>query len=206
MVARFGRPRHFQMKSIRILPRGLAALLMAVFLVACSDSGSGERVAVARPTGGDFVLQSAAGPVDTRALRGKVLLVYFGYVNCPDICPVSMAAGAAALNALTPEERAKTRMIMISVDPERDTPATLKDYVAYFHPAMIGVTGTPAEIAAVAKSFGAGYLRQPTRADGSYAVDHGSQTYVVGPDGKVADLLPMGVATDKVVAAVRRLL
>ena len=182
------------------------ALMLAAQLAACSDSGSGNSALVARPAGGDFVLQGAAGPVDTRALRGKVLLVYFGYVNCPDVCPVSMAAGAAALNSLTPEERAQTRMIMVSVDPERDTPATLRDYAAYFHPEMIGAVGTPAEIAAVAKSYGAGYLRQPTRPDGSYAVDHSSQTYVIGPDGKLAELLPLGVATEKVVATVRKLL
>ena len=132
------------MKSTNPLLRGLAAALAIAFLTACSDSGMGERVLAARPEGGDFVLQSATGPVDTKALRGNVLLVYFGYVNCPDICPVSMAAGAAALNALTPQERAKTRMIMVSVDPERDTPAKLKDYVAYFHPAMIGAVSPSA--------------------------------------------------------------
>lgn len=194
------------MNPLNLLLRGLAAALSIALLAACSDSGIGERVLVARPEGGDFVLQGAAGPVDTKALRGNVLLVYFGYVNCPDVCPISMAAGAAALNALTPEERARTKMIMVSVDPERDTPAKLKDYVAYFHPAMIGAVGTPAEIATIAKSFGAGYLRQPTRPDGGYAVDHSSQTYVVGPDGKLAELLPLGTPTDKVVAAVRKLL
>jgi protein SCO1/2 len=195
------------MKSARFSPRGiLAAFLAVALLAACSDSGTGERVLAARPEGGDFVLQSAAGPLDTKALRGKVLLVYFGYVNCPDVCPVSMAAGAAALNALTPAERARTQMIMVSVDPERDTPAKLKDYVAYFHPAMFGAVGTAAETAVIAKSFGVGYVRQPTRPDGSYAVDHSSQTFVIGPDGKLMELLPLGVATDKVVATVRGLL
>ncbi len=139
-------------------------------------------------------------------MRGKVLLLYFGYVNCPDICPASMAAGAAAFNALTPQERLKAKMIMISVDPERDTPAKLKEYVAYFHPAMVGAVGTPAETATIARSFGAGYVRQPTRADGSYAVDHSSFTYVIGPDGKLAETLPLGVTNDKVVATVRKLL
>jgi protein SCO1/2 len=195
-----------EMKTTRQLLRGFAAVLAFVFLAACSDSGMGERVLAARPPGGDFVLQSTAGPLDTKALRGKVLLVYFGYVNCPDVCPVSMAAGAAALNALTPAERARTQMIMVSVDPERDTPAKLKDYVAYFHPAMLGAVGTPAETAAIAKSFGVGYVRQPNRPDGGYAVDHSSQTYVVGPDGKLMDMLPLGVATEQVVAAVRKLL
>jgi len=194
------------MNSVSFLLRGLAAALVTALLAACSDSGSGERVLVARPEGGDFVLQTAAGPLDTRALRGNVLLVYFGYVNCPDVCPVSMAAGAAALNALAPEERARTRMIMISVDPERDTPAKLKEYVAYFHPAMTGAVGTAAETAAIAKSFGVGYQRQPTRPDGGYAVDHSSQTFVIGPDGKLMELLPLGVDTGKVAAAVRKLL
>jgi len=194
------------MNSTSYLLRSLAAALAIALLTACSDSGTGERVLVARPAGGDFVLQSAAGPVDTRALRGNVLLVYFGYVNCPDVCPMSMAAGAAALNALTPAERAKSRMIMISVDPERDTPEKLKEYVAYFHPAMIGAVGTAAETAAIAKSFGVGYQRQPTRPDGGYAVDHSSQTFVIGPDGKLMELLPLGIATDKVVVTVRKLL
>ncbi len=194
------------MNTTRHCLRGLAAVIVLSLLSACSDSGMGERVLVARPPGGDFVLQSAAGPLDTKALRGKVLLVYFGYVNCPDVCPASMAAGAAALNALSPAEREKTRMIMVSVDPERDTPARLKEYAAYFHPAMLGAVGTAAETAAIAKSFGVGYVRQPTRPDGGYAVDHSSQTFVVGPDGKLMDLLPLGVPTDQVVAAVRKLL
>ena len=194
------------MNSTSYFLRSLVTAFAIALLAACSDSGSGERVLVVRPEGGDFVLQSASGPVDTKSLRGNVLLIYFGYVNCPDVCPVSMAAGAAALNALTPQERARTKMIMVSVDPERDTPAKLKDYVAYFHPAMIGVVGTAAETAAIAKSFGVGYVRQPTRPDGTYAVDHSSQTFVIGPDGKLMELLPLGVATDKVVAVVRKLL
>ncbi|MDK9715433.1 MAG: SCO family protein [Sulfuritalea sp.] len=194
------------MNSTSCFLRSFVTACAIALLTACSDSGTGERVLVARPEGGDFVLQSTVGQLDTRALRGNVLLIYFGYVNCPDICPVSMAAGAAALNALTPAERAKTRMIMISVDPERDTPAKLKDYVAYFHPSVVGAVGTATETAAIAKSFGVGYLRQPTRPDGGYAVDHSSQTFVIGPDGKVAELLPMGVPTEKVVATVRKLL
>ena len=194
------------MKSTSQFRCGLAAALIVLIISACSDSGMGDRVLAARPEGGDFVLQSAAGPVDTRALRGNVLLVYFGYLNCPDVCPISMAAGAAALNALTPAERARTKMIMISVDPERDTPAKLKEYAAYFHPEMIGVVGSAEQTVVVARSFGAGYVRQPARPDGGYAVDHGSQTFVVGPDGKLMGLLPLGVPTDQVVAAVRKLL
>lgn len=180
-------------------------------LAACSDGGDrGPGHAMpglaAKPTGGDFVLQSAAGPLDTRTLRGKVLLVYFGYANCPDICPASLAAGTQALNALKPDERERTRLIMVSVDPERDTPARLREYTAYFHPAMVGVTGTAEEVAAVARAYGAGYVRQPAKPDGSYAVDHSADTYVVAPDGRLAQVIHFAAPATTIVEAVRKLL
>lgn len=191
------------MKPMSALSRLVLALFASALLGACSDPAT---TLVPRPPGGDFVLQAIEGPLDTRSLRGKVLLIYFGYVNCPDVCPVSIAAGAGALNALSPAERERTRMIMISVDPERDTPAALKTYVAYFHPQMLGAVGSAADTAAVAKQFGAGYLRQPTRPDGGYAVDHSSQTYVVDREGRLVEMLSLGTPSEKIAAAVRKLL
>ncbi len=194
-------------KSLAALPAAVACLALLA-PAACSPgdgSGSARPAAVAAaPAGGDFVLRSADGPFDTRAQRGKVLLVYFGYTHCPDVCPAALGNGAQALNRLRPEERRRVRLTMVSVDPERDTPAMLREYAAFFHPEMVGLTGTPAEIAAVARSFGAGYLRQPLRPDGGYAVDHTANTYVVGPDGQLAETLPPGADPDQVVAALRR--
>ncbi len=180
----------------------LAFLLVATALAGCSE----QRVEPPASRGGDFRLRSADGPVDTGALRGKVLLIYFGYTHCPDVCPASLAAAAQALNALSPEERAKVRLIMVSVDPERDTPARLKEYAAYFHPEMIGVTGSAEEIAAVAQSFGAGYVRQPAKPDGSYAVDHTTRTYVVAPDGRLAVSLELNTPAEKYLETVRGLM
>lgn len=181
----------------------LSLFLATALLGGCSDSRPPVSGA---PSGGDFVLQSAAGPLDTRALRGKVLMIYFGYSHCPDVCPASLGVDAQALTALAPKERAKTRLILVSVDPERDSPALLKDYAAFFHPEMIGVTGTPEEIAVVAKAFGAGYLRQPPDAAGNYAVDHSAHTYLVAPDGRLAATLPIGTSAAETVAAIRKLL
>lgn len=183
----------------RLLPSVFC--FVALCLAGCGDN---RPSVAAPPKGGDFVLQSASGPVDTRALRGMVLLIYFGYLNCPDICPASMAAGSQALIALTPEERAKTKMIMISVDPERDTLSGLKEYAAFFHPDMIGVTGTAAEIETVAKLFGAGYIRRPPDANGRYAVDHSAHTYLIDPDGKLAVTIPLGTPKADIVAAIRK--
>ncbi len=177
-------------------------LIFAVLLAACSD----PRPPAGAPVGGDFVLQSAAGPFDTKTVRGKVLLLFFGYTNCPDVCPTFLGNGAQALNRLSAAERAKVQLVFVGVDPERDTPAGLKEYTAFFHPEMLGVTGTPAAIAAVAKLYGAAYVKQPVRPDGGYAVDHSAQTYVVGPDGRLAATLYVGTPVDKVVDTVRKLL
>jgi len=179
----------------------MALALAMALLIGCQQARDPKL-----PVGADFVLQSADGPVDSKALRGKVLLIYFGYTNCPDICPASLASGGQALKALSSEERSRVKLIMISVDPQRDTFKHLKEYTAFFHPEMIGATGTVEEIATLARAYGAGYMLQPKRADGSYAVDHTTSTYVVGPDGKLASVLELGAPTDKVVAAVRKLL
>lgn len=182
---------------IRLFP---LLVLLATVVAGCSDRHAAGDV----PATTDFVLQTAQGALDSRSLRGKVVLVYFGYTHCPDICPASLGADAQALNALTPAERANTRLLMVSLDPERDTPARLKDYAAFFHPEMIGATGTPDEVAAVARAFGASYLRQPADADGRYAVDHTTHTYLVDPAGRKVQILAAGMPTAEVVAAIRR--
>ena len=188
---------------MRQIPVLFVYILLAAALAGCPE----QRVEPpGAPAGGDFVLRSASGPVDTKTLRGKVLLIYFGYTHCPDVCPASLAAGAQALNTLSPEERGKVRLIMVSVDPERDTPERLKEYTAYFHPEMLGVTGSAEEIAAAAKAFGAGYIPQPARPDGSYAVDHTTRTYAVAPDGKLAVALELNAPAEKYLETVRGLL
>lgn len=156
------------------------------------------------PAGGDFTLQSATGPVSLKDYRGKVALVYFGYTYCPDICPTSLAATAQAFGQLAPAELARVQSIFISVDPERDTPARLKDYGAFFHPSIVGVTGTPAELAEVAKRYGASYAKQQVAGAANYVVDHSALTYVVAPDGRLAGTLPHAAPPDQVVAEIRK--
>lgn len=156
------------------------------------------------PAAGDFTLQSAAGPVSLKDYRGKVVLIYFGYTYCPDVCPTSLAATAQGLALLTPEELAKTAMIFISVDPERDTPARLKDYVQFFHPGIVGVTGTPEQVTEAAKRYGVFHARQKVDTAGGYVVDHSSDTYIVSPDGKLIGKIAHATAPDRVAAEIRR--
>ena len=154
--------------------------------------------------GGDFVLQSADGPVSLADYRGKVVVLYFGYAFCPDICPTSLGLLSLALRQLKAEELNKLQAFFISVDPERDTVDKLKTYTRAFHPSIIGITGPAVEIADVAQRYGAMYMKVelPGSAMG-YAVDHSSRYYVVGKDGVVKKFIEHGTSPEDIVKSLR---
>lgn len=159
------------------------------------------------PAGGDFTVQSAAGPVSLADYRGKVVLVYFGYTYCPDICPTSLAATSEGLRQLTPQELAQVAMIFISVDPKRDTPARLKEYVEFFHPKIVGATADAATLADIARRYGVFYAEQKVEtAGGGYVVDHTSDTYIVAADGRLAGRIPHATPPEQVAGTLREFL
>lgn len=172
-------------------------------------AGNGRPDAAARARalpGGDFTLDGPDGKLSLRDYRGQAVLLYFGYTFCPDVCPTSLAVIAEALRALRPEESARVRGIFISVDPERDTPAVLKTYAPFFHPAITGATGTPEQIAEVARRYGVLYMKQKSVDGRPYTVDHSSMTYLVAPDGTLAAILPHETPAPEIVAALRKAL
>ena len=152
----------------------------------------------------DFTLHSAAGPVRLSDLRGKVVLLYFGYTFCPDICPTSLAATARALNQLTPADLQRVKTVFISVDPARDTPAHLAEYARFFHPSMLGATGSDEEVAAAARPYGVVYARHEVSGASGYVVDHSAFTYLVAPDGHFAARLPHAAPARVVLAELAR--
>lgn len=158
------------------------------------------------PTGGDFRLDSADGPVSLAAFRGKVVALYFGYTFCPDVCPTALVALAQAFAQLAPDELTRAKGLFISVDPERDTLDILNVYVPYFHPSFTGLRGTPEQIASVSALYGVRYMKQKADSDGRYPVDHSSYTYLIGPDGRLAASLPHGTPPTEIVARIRTLL
>lgn len=162
-------------------------------------------VPVSSQFGGDFTLQRADGtPLQLSDFHGKVVLLYFGYTACPDVCPTSLATTAAALKTLSPEELAQIQPIFISVDPERDNGERLMKYAQYFHPSFIGVTGTPAQLAQVAKQYGVFYRKVDSNSAMGYLIDHSSQMYLVSKDGKSVTVLPHGTIPDTVAAQLRQ--
>ena len=138
--------------------------------------------------GGPFALTDQDGrAVTDRSFAGRYLIVYFGYTFCPDVCPTDMAAigtGLKQVAAADPAKAAKVTPVFVTVDPGRDTPAVLRQFVRQFHPRAVGLTGSPAAIDAAAREYGVAHSLGPRSADGSYLVDHSRAAYLMGPDGK----------------------
>ena len=133
--------------------------------------------------GGDFTLQSGDKTIKLSDYEGKVVLVYFGYASCPDVCPTSLAMLGAGLRQLTAEEVAQVQGIFISVDPERDQGEKLQQYAEHFHPNFIGATSTLPELRKIARQYGAFFEKSETQSAMGYLVDHTSKSYVIGRDG-----------------------
>jgi protein SCO1/2 len=183
----------------RLLP-ALIAVLAAIAIGLAVFWQPEFQSAPTAPSGGDFILQSADGPVDTASMRGKVLLVYLGYTYCPDICPTSLSVTGQALTRLAPSELALVRTIFISVDPERDT--TPAWTTQFFH--RHGRRHRQRPIDAAARQFGAVYARQDIGSAAGYAVDHSAWTYVVAPDGRLAGRIPHGASVEQTLAEIRK--
>jgi len=153
-----------------------------------SPQSSRETVANAPSIGGPFTLVRADGQtVSDRTYRGKWLLVYFGYTFCPDVCPTTLNNIAQALVELGPDA-SKFVPIFITVDPKRDTPKVIGEYVRSFDARLVGLTGTPDQIATIAKEYRVYYARQSAGQD--YLVDHSSFVYLMTPQGVLAKVIP----------------
>jgi protein SCO1 len=149
--------------------------------------------------GGPFHLVDVNGkPVDQAVLKGKWSAVFFGFTSCPAVCPTTLQAMAAAQDRLGPKAD-QLQVVFISVDPERDTPAQLKAYLANeaFPKGVIGLTGSPAQVEAVTKAYRVFYQRSGDGAD--YLVNHSTATYLMNPKGRFDRVLPFGVGPDELV-------
>jgi len=161
----------------------LCALVLAaglsLFLWRLGDPQAPAAAAI----GGPFVLTDQNGrPFGDRDLRGRWVLLYFGYTYCPDVCPTTLALIEAALDKLGPDA-AHIVPVFVTIDPARDTPAVMKAYVAQFGTRFVGLTGSAADIAKVAHLYRVYYQKQPLKG-GGYAMDHSSVIYLLDPEGR----------------------
>ncbi len=159
--------------------------------------------------GGPFELVGQGGKTVTdQDFAGKYMMVYFGYTYCPDVCPTGLSDMGTALDMIDPAKAAKVQPIFISVDPARDTPEHLNEYVSYFHPRLIGLTGTEQQIKDVARAYRVFYrIGEPESDDPQdYLVDHTSIIYLVGPDGKLVTHFSHGTTPEAMAERLGKLL
>lgn len=159
------------------------------------------------PIGGDFTLTNQdAQPFELASLRGKVVLVFFGYTMCPDACPTTLSKLSAAYARLTDDERARVKAIYISIDPERDTPKVMKEHLTYFGVDAVGLTGTPEDTAKVARQFGAHFERSSEPTAAGYLMSHTVSIFGLDAKGQTRLLIDYEANVDTVVRSIRQLL
>ncbi len=215
-------------RTIRIVSVLLVVLLGGVWAVAWFGRAPGESIAdaflrrIAAVTGGEMPAPSAGGiqlaqgvtlggpftlvnhdgrTVTERDFAGRPMLLYFGFTYCPDVCPTELGTIAAAIDAMGPLGDRVTP-VFITIDPERDTPAALADYVSRFHPRMVGLTGSAEQIAQAARAYRVYYAKVRPRDSTDYLMDHSSFIYFVGPDGRVRSLFRPETTPEAIAAAV----
>jgi protein SCO1/2 len=168
-----------------------------------APSAGGVQLPQGLALGGPFSLVDQTGkPVTESDFAGRFLLVYFGFTYCPDVCPTELGTIAAAVDALE-EQGAQVTPMLITIDPERDTPEALADYVSRFHPRMVGLTGTPEQVAAAARAYRVFYAKAQRPEMSSYLMDHSSFIYLVGPDGRVRTLFRPESTPEAIAQSVR---
>lgn len=177
-------------------------------LFACGRDASPAQAPLAgAKIGGPFALIDQNGrSVTDRDFAGRYRIMYFGYTFCPDVCPTdvqTIAAGLKRVEAENPDLGRRIVPIFVTVDPARDTPPVLKAFVSAFHPRMVGLTGTPAAIAAAEKAYAVFAKKGPGTADG-YLMEHSRQAYLLDPAGKPLALLPQDEGPAAVAAEIRK--
>ena len=197
-------------KTVGILALVGALVLVGMMLVPRPGSYTpyGTRLLNPRPAY-DFTLTSHLGRLFRLSeLRGKATLIFFGFVNCPDICPTTLHELKRVYEALTPQEQGKVQVLMISVDPERDTPERLARYIPFFNPEFLGLTGTPGQIADVAKNYGVFYQKTEATSPTEYEVAHTASVFLLDPKGRLRLIYGSGKTsnTEKLLADLRWLL
>ncbi len=185
----------------------LATVFMAIAVAAIlavyvwrEDGGGIARI------GGPFVLVDHTGAERTEAdLKGRHALIYFGYSFCPDVCPTALADMLIALDELGPDAE-RVQPVFITIDPDRDTPAVLKDYIPNFHPRLIGLSGSAAQVSRAARAYRVYYAKvdDPNAGD-NYLMDHSSVIYLMDPDGRYLTHFSHGTGPETMAKRLREL-
>ncbi|EAR55813.1 Electron transport protein [Photobacterium sp. SKA34] len=169
-----------------------ALALTGIFALYINNSTTpiGEKQKALKDLGGEFQLNSLDGTVSLDQFKGQTVVLYFGFLNCAEVCPSSMGVMSTAFSMLPPEEYANVQGIFISVDPGRDNLDSLDKFAKHFDKRIKGLTGTKQEIDALTEQYGVYFdLVDMESSELSYTVDHASRFYIINPEGKLVDAM-----------------
>lgn len=174
--------------------RGFWASFLCLWLLGCGD-GPAPVYKGSDITGAEFgkrltLTDHNGRAVTLESFRGKLVVLFFGYTHCPDVCPTTLQDMAQALKLMEPSVAARVQVLFVSVDPERDTPETLKAYVPYFHPSFLGLHGSPGQVEEAAREFKVVYRKHVEPGATGYLVDHSAGSYVLDASGRLRLYLP----------------
>jgi protein SCO1/2 len=183
-----------------------AIVLFMLGILASAQPAAAQNTSPSEGTSVRFALTAASNgaAITEQTYRGKWLAVYFGYTSCPDVCPTTLLDIAQALDALGPRAGA-VLPLFITVDPKRDTPGVLTEYVKSFDPRLIALTGAAAQLAAAAKGFNVFHERHDND-DGGYSIDHSAFIYLIDPDGRLAKTVASEGGSKQIAAALSALM
>jgi protein SCO1/2 len=188
-----------------VIATAFAASLVVGLLIVFWAMGGVSKVAQPAAIGGPFQLTDQHGnAVTDKSLKGKPTLIFFGYTHCPDVCPTSLFEISEVLRALG-KDSDKVNAVFISVDPERDTQAAMKDYLSSFDPHLEGLSGDPAETAKVITSYRVYAKKVPTK-DGDYTMDHTALIYLMDRDGRFVSPFNLKRTPEEAAADLKRYL
>ena len=190
--------------ALIVLLAGLLAWMLLFWQPADPTQEAHRQIALKEaPKGGDFTLQGPSGPVSLADYRGKVVVLYFGYTWCPDICPTNLSMFSQVMNELDTDEQKQVQPIFISVDPRRDNIERLLEYTEYFHSGLLGITGSESEVASVAALYGVVFRAVNADTEENYAVDHSADSYIIDRQGDLVDTLPHGTSSETLLKKIR---
>ena len=196
------------------MTRGLQFTVVAIAALALAGLGywvvpglMGQEDRGRAMIGGPFSLVDGDGRRFTHEdLTGRHHLIYFGYTFCTDVCPTTLLTATEAIDALEPAVAGRVRLVFVSVDPERDKPGAVKEYMTHFLPGSVGLTGSPAEVRTAAAAYRIYYRKHEPDADGDYLVDHSSVLYLMDPAGRYLTHFNHKSTPDEIASRLRRIL
>lgn len=184
----------------------VAIIGLITLFVSTSKTNFGEKTAKSfSELGGDFTLQSSKGDVSLSDFKGKAVVMYFGFMSCPEVCPNSMGIIQSALGRMSETELQQVQGLMISIDPQRDNLKSLEQFTKYYHSNIMGVTGTDDVVQKTAEQYGAYFKRTKDKAN-DYLFEHVSRYYIIDQEGNLVGALRHSTTPNELTAKLRETL